>query len=848
LVHLPVIVLLLVGAVGAAAPAAAPQDPGARWWVYFEGRGSSAGKPPRLVLTTSKRTRTVKASADAPVISYLADRILGRSTQLPVGTNDQNRSLIRFELPKTLRKVRRGELVLDMKLSKMPPKHPFEINVHQLMGAWQEASVNWNRQPQFRDPPALSVSLLPKAGEVRLDVTEVVNAWLAGTAKNHGLLVKMGGMPKGSTRLPAPNLTRDLLQTVGWRNDVEQTKQEALKTNRLVLACVRGAYQPGKQDLVEQLLQALVFTDPLVVALVKRRFVPVRVGYRPSYYTHGRVRGRDPLAPLGGDCTKIKAPALCVSTADGKLVATLESLGTFDAAMIHAFLRRALASKTAKTRDKTAQELLEMGELVAAKAAFDKLEPAAAKYGRARIAALEGDHDLAIRLALEVQSADAKVQGGVSLMRRGEFARASRLLSEALAMDPAPARGAEARYYLGCLQSVGPQQEQAYETWAQLRREHPQSPWALRATARLAWPGRVGPMENLRAVPLGDTRHKSTEQQVAAADTKQLVHRAVRYLLLHQRQDGSWTVETRQYQSAITALITKALLLWSHDLDGDLGKQTTAAVDKACTWLRAHMRNADPKEASTFGATYMLDLFLARHAADPGPANKRTVERAIGFLLGGQCPDGAWSYSYGFGVNWIGGFGGWPRTDRGRTHSMNTGPALLFLAMANGAGFRVNSRAMRKAADVLEDMRESAGVYTYTYPLPLNFRRPDQSIARGPVCEHALLAWGKVERADLAKAMATFMKYKDGLRAPVKLDASWATPHNFSSYFYFYAYYHAVLAIRTMEGPQASKMRRQLRADILAVPEMDATWVDYHQLGKPYGTAMALLILKLTED
>ncbi|MHC4814410.1 MAG: DNRLRE domain-containing protein [Planctomycetota bacterium] len=854
--HPRLIALVLIGAVCAAAPTAAAQGAGARWWVYFESRESTAGKPPRLVLRTSKRTSTVKASADATVISYLPARVLGKSPRLAVGTNDRNRSLVRFELPKTLRKVRRAELVLDLKLSKLPPKQPFEIEVHQLMGAWQEASVNWNRQPRFQDQPAIAVSLLPKAGEVALDVTGVVNAWLTGKAQNHGLLLKMGGVPRGSTPLPAPKLTRDLLQTVPWRNDVEQARKEALETDRLLLACVRGAYRPAQQDPVEQLLQALVLTDPLVVALVKRRFVPVRVGYRPTNYTHGRVRGRDPLAPLGGDCTKIKAPALCISTADGKLVATLESLGTFDAAMIHAFLRRALAGTARKTKGKTAEELLLMGELAAAQAAFDKLEPpAAAKYGRARVAALEGDHGLAVRLALETQTArgnadvaaDAKVQGGVSLMRRGDFVRATRLLSAALAMRPAPRRSAEARYYLGCLQLVGGQSEQALETWARLRREHPQSLWALRATARLAWPGRLGPMENLRAIPLGDGSYESTEQQVAAADVQRLVCRAVRYLLLHQRQDGSWTVEVRQYQTAITALIAKALLLWVGDLDADLAKQATAAVDKACTWLQAHIQNADARQASTFGGTYMLDLFLARHVADPSPASKRAVNKAIRFLLGGQCPDGAWSYSYQFGVNWKGGFGGWPRTDRGRTHSMNTGPALLFLTMAKAAGFRVKSSAMNKAADVLSDMRESAGVYTYTYPLPLNFRRPDQSIARGPVCEQALVACGKVENADLAEAMATFMKYRDGLRAPVKLDKSWATPHNFSSYFYFYAYYHAVLAIHALDDQNKSKMLRQLRADILAVPEMDATWVDYHQLGKPYGTAMALLILKLTE-
>ena len=42
-------------------------------------------------------------------------------------------------------------------------------------------------------------------------MTEVVNAWLADRTRNHGLLLKMGGIPPGSTPLPAPSLARDLL-------------------------------------------------------------------------------------------------------------------------------------------------------------------------------------------------------------------------------------------------------------------------------------------------------------------------------------------------------------------------------------------------------------------------------------------------------------------------------------------------------------------------------------------------------------------------------------------------------------------------------------------------------------
>jgi len=39
-----------------------------------------------------------------------------------------------------------------------------------------------------------------------------------------------------------------------------------------------------------------------------------------------------------------------------------------------------------------------------------------------------------------------------------------------------------------------------------------------------------------------------------------------------------------------------------------------------------------------------------------------------------------------------------------------------------------------------------------------------------------------------------------------------------------------------------------LRDDVLKVGEADGTWVDFEEIGKPYGTAMALHILDLARE
>jgi len=41
------------------------------------------------------------------------------------------------------------------------------------------------------------------------------------------------------------------------------------------------------------------------------------------------------------------------------------------------------------------------------------------------------------------------------------------------------------------------------------------------------------------------------------------------------------------------------------------------------------------------------------------------------------------------------------------------------------------------------------------------------------------------------------------------------------------------------------KYLTEIRNDLLKTNEVDGTWVDTHLFGKPYGTAMALMILKM---
>jgi hypothetical protein len=362
-------------------------------------------------------------------------------------------------------------------------------------------------------------------------------------------------------------------------------------------------------------------------------------------------------------------------------------------------------------------------------------------------------------------------------------------------------------------------------------KDRPEDPFALKAEIRLAYPHQVGEGEPLAAPS-------------RARKASDLVRNGVDYLLDHQRPDGSFPVAARisEYcRPGVTVLGAHALLLWSDRLDAKRKRRVKAALARADEWLSKNVQAADDHTLNTFAAAYFADYLLEK--LDRKLATKKEARAAVDKLVAGVCRNGAWAYDRRFGENWKGGFGGWPVTTKGRTHSCNTGPALTALARAKKAGLEVPTTVIERGVEALRSMRVRTGVYTYTWPEPRNFEREDASIARAPVCELALYRLGAAKKADLRKTLDLFMEHRGGLAKSVKLTSGWVPPNNFSSYFYFFAYYHAAVALADLD---AKADLAKIREDILKAVEPDGAWVDYESIGKSYGTAMALLVLRIS--
>ena len=371
--------------------------------------------------------------------------------------------------------------------------------------------------------------------------------------------------------------------------------------------------------------------------------------------------------------------------------------------------------------------------------------------------------------------------------------------------------------------------EEALWELARLVDEAPDSPWALKSRVRQTFPGLVRGFESYEApAPL------ASEAEIEAAATA--------YLLGAQLPDGSFTMGTTEYEphrQGVVALCAHALLL----------RGEVEASARATAWLAERVAGTDPAELNSFTAAYFLDLQLERHAR--GLAERAEVDAAIATLCAGQLEDGAWSYSRMFGEGWRGGFSGWPKTERGRSHSINTGIALDVLTRARALGLEPQdgpdgepSDVLARGGEALLAMRVEPAVYTYTFPEPRNFEALRASVARGPVAELALLRLGSAKKKDLRAALDAFEAGRGDLDIVRKLTDAWVPPQVLSGYFHACAYYHAARAAREL-SPRHALLAR-IRSDLFARVDDDGTWMDTLGLGRPYATAMALLTIAAT--
>lgn len=312
----------------------------------------------------------------------------------------------------------------------------------------------------------------------------------------------------------------------------------------------------------------------------------------------------------------------------------------------------------------------------------------------------------------------------------------------------------------------------------------------------------------------------------------ELWQRGVAYLLAMQRQDGAvidsdydfgGTDGLPNVHVAVTSLVGLALL----EARAQLPEQKTeldSALARAADFVRNEQNiNEADRDEILWAYAYRLRFLAARFRT--GEEQIETIHRAVSKLESVQGHRGSWYHEY--------------------SNPFVTATALVALADAKQVGANINQDVVDKGLKSLLRDRYGNGAYPYSSGRGNQSNQAEEgdipgSAGRMPICELALFLWGRSDQKRLQFAMEQSLEHHDKLSIAYKYD-NHTSALSYGGFFFWYDMDGRTEAIRYLTNQEAkttaAKQQQQL---VLALPEIDGCFVDSHELGRCYGTAMAL--------
>ena len=125
---------------------------------------------------------------------------------------------------------------------------------------------------------------------------------------------------------------------------------------------------------------------------------------------------------------------------------------------------------------------------------------------------------------------------------------------------------------------------------------------------------------------------------------------------------------------------------------------------------------------------------------------------------------------------------------------------------------------------------------------------PQFSVGRSPLCELSLLLTGGSDQERLAHAIELSFEHHPVLEKIRKYDDH-ADRHGYGGFFFWFDMLGRTEATLQLTAADARQRLAKAQRDlVLQLPEFDGGFVDSHELGRGYGTAMALLCLHALRD
>ena len=408
----------------------------------------------------------------------------------------------------------------------------------------------------------------------------------------------------------------------------------------------------------------------------------------------------------------------------------------------------------------------------------------------------------------------------------------------------------EAKLVAGMLVFRTGRHGEARRIWRDASRAHPDHPLAWKASCEAQG---YGPFcrgfEVFSELP--ETAYKIpdvmsiTSASLPAAFTEvELWQRSVDYLLGMQREDGGFFDSDYDFggadslpnvYTAITSLVGLALLEAEQKSIGtEKNKEIRAAIERIIAYVSNDANvNLKDRDEILWAQAYRVRFLAAVQKQSGNDAILSALQRSVKQLENLQLSTGGWYHEY--------------------ANSFVSATALTALFDASLVGAKVDSNKVNSGLKRLASQRLTNGAYPYAVR-PENGKNDGTAseLAGGggriSICELARRRWGQVNDADFEAAVTKSLELHDLLAKALKYDNHTST-YAYGGFFFWYDMQARSEAIGLITDVEArKKLAAKQRNLILNLPELDGCFVDSHELGRCYGTAMALLSLSLLKE
>ena len=599
---------------------------------------------------------------------------------------------------------------------------------------------------------------------------------------------------KNSTRKirVQPSETASRIGTaVHWRDDWQTAQNEAAKTGKPIfwyIPTIPGSFMDRRPE-IDRYVMAGPFSTPQIIDLLNQRFVPIRL--KPDR----KLADQYQLKPF-----EFVEPGFLVLDSKGTEVRRIDRLVTFHAEWLFKWI---------------ADSLIEN-----------------------RPDFIPSPETTAFREALRDGRIDAKEAGALSNLSTDSVETllwAGRVAFRQNRHDLARRR---------------------FEQAAQLDPDHPLA-WKAAAEAEGFGPFVRG-FEIVRQLP-----PRALEAGVHSAgsaapsnlyDEAAIWKRSTDYLLGMQNRRGGFTDSDYDFggtdslpnvHTAVTALVGMALVESQHRIPEYRPEEIRQAIDR-CRQYVTDSRNINPYDrdeilwAHAYRLRFLVRLHQVRkakhdgaeeHDGANGDGEAKAIQEAVDALESIQSKRGGWYHEY--------------------ANPFVTATALLALDDAARSGASVDRARIERGLASLERDRRDNGAFPYS---SFQRKRPGRTIpiaaaaGRMPLCELALFRWDRSKAERLQEAIEQSFANQQYLDSALKYDDH-TSNYAYGGFFFWYDMRGRAEAIVRLEpSEQKTRWEEALREQILALPELDGCFVDSHELGRCYGTAMALLSLSAIRE